>query len=55
VKRYFIPLVLLINQSTLDMKIIETVETIAAKKRESLKLQRILRESEQKIELKGWR
>jgi len=37
------------------MKMIETVENIAAKKRESLKLQRKLRESEPKVELKGWK
>lgn len=43
-----------INQSTLDMKIVETVEGIAAKKRESLKLLRQLRESGPRPEVKGW-
>jgi len=46
--------VLQINQSTLDMKIVETVEAIAAKKRENLKLLRQLRESGPRPEVKGW-
>jgi len=43
-----------INQETLNMKIVETIEAVAAKKRENLKLTRQLRESGPRPEDKGW-